>query len=67
MSVGQIKAILCGHFRNYDLCIVDQFSIQLNNKWGFAVYSQLTRKFGQTHFVGKLTQVSDPGPSCPSC
>ena len=31
------------------------------------VLAQSTQKLGQIHFVEKLTQVSDPGPSWPSC
>ena len=39
----------------------------LDNKFDLTVQAQLTQVLGQIHFVWKLTQLSDPGPSLPSC
>ena len=66
-SVGRIKIVHCGHSRSYNLYLIDKFSSQLGNKSGLTVFAQLTRKLDQIHFVGKLTQMSNLGPSWPFC
>ena len=51
-SRGKTKEAPCGHSRSYDLCSVDQFSSQFDNKYVLTVFAQLTRKLGQIHLWG---------------
>ena len=61
--MGQIKEVPSGHSRSYDLCSIYECSCHLGNKRALTIFAQFTRKLGKIHFVGKLTEVSDPGPS----
>ena len=66
-KLGQINEIPFGHFESYNLTSNDQFSNQLDNKLDLIVLPQWTLELCQIHFVGKITQVGDPGPLWPTC